>query len=144
MDLADYQPSEHMLVIRHAKGNRDREADLTDRAEQYLHEWLAIRGDEAGPLFCRIRKNGALVQGRPLTAQAVYNVLKKRAAQAGIDELFTPHDFRRTFVSNLLEAGADLATVSKMAGHANVQTTAKYDRRDREARRKVAALIKVP
>ncbi len=78
-----------------------------------------------------------------MTAQAVYNMLKKRAAEAGVRD-FSPHDLRRTFVSDLLDAGADIATVAKMAGHANVQTSVRYDRRPDEAKRKAADLLNIP
>jgi site-specific recombinase XerD len=78
-----------------------------------------------------------------MTTQAIYNVLVKRALDAGVKE-FSPHDLRRTFVSHLLDAGADIATVTKMAGHSSVNTTARYDRRPDEAKQKAASLLHVP
>ena len=78
-----------------------------------------------------------------MTPQAIYNMLAKRAQEAGIKN-FSPHDIRRTFIAHLLDAGADIGTVSKMAGHANIQTTARYDRRSEDAKRKTADLLHVP
>jgi site-specific recombinase XerD len=63
-----------------------------------------------------------------MTDQAVLMLLRRRATQARVPA-FTPHDLRRTFISDLLDAGADMVTVQRLAGHANVQTTARYDRR---------------
>jgi site-specific recombinase XerD len=54
------------------------------------------------------------------------------------------HDFRRTVASALLDAGEDVVTVAGVLGHANVQTTAKYDRRPAEARRRAVRRISVP
>ena len=70
-----------------------------------------------------------------MTDQAVLLLLRRRAVQAKI-AAFTPHDLRRSFISDLLDAGADMVTVQKLAAPANVQTTAKYDRRGEEAKRR--------
>jgi len=86
---------------------------------------------------------GGKLANRRLAPQSVYNVLAKRGREGGVKD-FSPHDFRRTFVSDLLEAGADISTVAKMAGHASVTTTARYDRRPEEAKRKAAGLLHVP
>jgi len=141
LDIEDYDVQAATLLIR-GKGGKERLAHVVSGAAAALADWLTLRGEDPGPLFHPVRKGGAIMDGR-LTTQAVYHVLRKRAAQAGVKEL-SPHDFRRTFVSDLLDAGADIATVQKMAGHAQVTTTARYDRRPEEAKRQAANLLHVP
>ncbi len=141
LDLSDSDPDTGRLVVR-GKRNKERYAYLTGGALDAMADWMIIRGDDPGPLFWPINKGGKLRKAR-LTTQAVYNMLVKRRKEAGVKS-FSPHDLRRTFVSDLLDAGADISTVSKMAGHANVQTTARYDRRPEEAKRKAARLLHVP
>lgn len=142
LSLASYDRETGQLVIT-GKRRKQRTAYLTNGAYDAMADWLAIRGPAEDALFVAINKGGKLDTEKPMTAQAVYDMLKKRADQAKVKD-FSPHDMRRTFVSDLLEAGADIATVSKMAGHANVATTARYDRRPEEAKKAAAKLLHVP
>lgn len=141
LDLADFDAEDGVLTVR-GKRNKERLVYPANGAVLALADWLTVRGDEPGALFWPIRKGGHVKRGR-LTTQAVYHVLTVRAEQAGVKEL-SPHDFRRTFVSDLLDAGADLSVVQKLAGHASVTTTARYDRRPERAKREAANLLHVP
>ena len=78
-----------------------------------------------------------------MTDQAVLDILRQRGKEAQIAS-FSPQDFRRTFISNLLDRGADISTVQKLAGHASFVTTAHYDRRGEAAKRKAANLLHTP
>lgn len=138
LDLAHYIKEESELRIR-GKGNKQRAVPLGNAALA-LADWLEIRGEKAGPLFWGL---GNRNNGRRLTDQAVYNMLRKRTKEAGVEKL-SPHDFRRTFVGDLLDAGADIVTVQKMAGHASPITTSRYDRRGQQAKHKAAALLHIP
>jgi len=141
LDLADYTPQEGRLTLI-GKRNKQRTAYLVNGAARAMADWLAVRGDNPGPLFLAISKGGKIGSER-LTTQAIYNMLARRADLAGVRK-FSPHDLRRTFVSDLLDAGADIATVAKMAGHSSVSTTARYDRRPEAAKAKAAGLLHVP
>lgn len=171
LGFENYEPETGKLVIT-GKRNKQRTVYIIDGAAAALHDWLTIRGTQPGPLFVEVNKGGKVLierqskvvkpfrkirgvevpnkkagqtiyRGGAMTAQAIYNMVAKRAQEAGIKN-FSPHDVRRTFISHLLAAGADIAIVSKMAGHANVQTTARYDRRPEDAKRKTAELLHVP
>jgi len=93
-------------------------------------------------LFYAVNKGGEILMHR-MTDQAVLYILRKRAAEAGVAQ-FSPHDLGRSFISDLLDAGADISTVQQLANHANVQTTVRYDRRGEVAKQKAARLLHVP
>ena len=67
----------------------------------------------------------------------------KRGRAANV-ERFSCHDLRRSFVTNLLDAGADLAVVQKLAGHRQISTTAIYDKRGEAAKLKAVELVRIP
>lgn len=142
-DLADYDATNHTLAVRAAKGRKDYLSHVPDTgAVQALEDWIAVRGQEAGPLFWPVNKGGTMTPRR-LSSQAIYNMLQKRGREAGVKH-FSPHDLRRTLAGDLLDAGADVVTVQRILAHANVQTTARYDRRPEATKRKAVSLIHVP
>lgn len=143
IDITDLDPESGQLRIRSGKGRKDRTAYATHGTLEALRDWLRERGTESGALFHPINKGGRIQYGMSMTAQAVYKMLEKRGAQAGL-KTFTPHDFRRTFVGDLLDRGVDIATVAKLAGHADVKTTARYDRRPETVKRDAAAKLHFP
>jgi site-specific recombinase XerD len=146
LDLSDFNQETAALTVRGGKGGKDRLVYLSGSegsgAEAAVKDWLLVRGDKAGPLFCPVNKGDNLMFRR-MTDQAVLGILKKRGREAHV-QAFSPHDLRRTFISDLLDAGADIATVQKLAGHSQVTTTARYDRRGEATKKKAAGLLHVP
>ncbi len=141
LDLDNYDPQSGALRVR-GKGDRERVAYAAQGAQEALDSWTAFRGKDPGPLLCPVDKRGR-VHVRRLTSQAVLLACRKRASQAGLDR-FSPHDLRRTFIGDLLDAGADLSAAQQLAGHASVTTTARYDRRGERSKQRAAARIHVP
>ncbi len=142
--LDDIKSADDYLVIAvQGKGNKVRQAYLYTAAPWH-HQWLAQRGPEAGPLFCRIFKGGKVSRDRRLTADGLAKILAKRSLEAALAEPITWHDFRRTFAGNLLDNGTDLATVQRLLGHTSPTTTSNYDRRGEATRQRAIRNISLP
>lgn len=124
------------------KGNVERFVPLPAGATAAVAAWLRARGLEPGPLFCHVRKL-TVNPARRLDPASIYRSLDVLQAAANVKRL-SPHDLRRTFASDLLDAGADLRTVQELLGHSDPVTTARYDRRGERSRRRAVQLIKVP
>lgn len=142
IQLADYDEDKCQVTVRAGKGNKERIVPMNDGVCEAVGAWLDRRGPWAGALFTRVRR-GDNVSTEGMTDQAIYDMMAERAGQAGVKE-FSPHDMRRSFAGDLLDAGADIATVQKLMGHANANTTAGYDRRDARAKRDAINRLHVP
>ena len=141
LNLADFHSENGVLSIK-GKGNEARTAHLVEETRIVLERWLRARGLAAGPMFFRLTKSGRPIPKR-LSCEGIAQILTRRAAQAEV-ERFSCHDLRRSFVTDLLDAGADLAVVQKLAGHRQISTTAVYDMRGEVARIKAAELVRLP
>jgi site-specific recombinase XerD len=139
LQLADYRAS--VLWVR-GKRNKERTVPVAAGVSDALADWLHLRGGWSGPLFTAILKSGQ-IQTKEISEAAIYQILQKRASQAGVNA-FSPHDLRRTFAGDLLDAGADIATVQKLMCHANVATTAGYDRRGERAKHSAIGRLHMP
>ena len=147
--LADLDRSTGRLVVR-GKSNKEREIWLSDEALQAVEDWIHVRGEEPGALLLPVEKNRRTVRHREpdgsparLSESTIRLACWRRAAQAGVSA-FSPHDLRRTSISDLLDLTGDLALVSELAGHANPATTKRYDRRPAENRRRAGRSLHVP
>lgn len=163
LDLEDLDLEKGELQVI-GKRNKERKAYLAKGAILAIENWLDLRGTSPGPLFYAVNKGGKIIRNRKerlsahekklgitpkmivarLSDQTIYHIISNRATQAGLIKKTTPHDMRRTFVSDLLEVGVDLSTVSKMAGHEDTNTTKRYDRRSSKVMREAINKLDVP
>jgi integrase len=131
LDIENYDATTGHLAVT-GKGRRQRRSALPVGGRRALAAWLEVRGTDEGPLFYPVDKVGRVTQRR-LTTQAIYALVDRRARKAGVGHL-SPHDGRRTFASDLFDAGVDAVQVQGLMGHASLLTTGGYDRRPELAR----------
>ena len=142
LQLADYLREDDSVRVMHGKGNKAREVPLDLVTIETLEKWIAVRGDAPGPLWYKFTRPGKMLY-EAISSQGVYDMIKRRIDRAGVAEL-SPHDFRRSAIGDLLDAGADIATVQQIVGHESVDTTSRYDRRPKATRLKAARLRRLP
>jgi integrase/recombinase XerD len=142
LDTENFDCGTGAVTVRRGKGRKDRVAYVANGAFAALNDWVAIRPVEPGALFWPVNKSGRLLHRR-MSDQAIYMLMRRRATEAGV-AAFSPHDCRRTMISDLLDAGVDIATVQQLAGHSTITTTARYDRRGEATKRKASGTLSVP
>ncbi|OOV91322.1 site-specific integrase [Pseudomonas sp. MF4836] len=138
LDLAQVDFAERSLQVI-AKGNKQLIKYAPQWAFAKLQAWLDYRRSQLPPeqeddlfLFNRIRRGSHICRER-LTKHAIYYIARQRGAEVGVRIM--PHDFRRSFITRVIEEH-DLSIAQKLAHHTNIQTTANYDVRDDNERRR--------
>ena len=114
------------------KGNKERYVPLGDKAIKLINDYckyirsaLVDKKKSDGNVF--LSKNG-----KQLTRMTIFNIMKKWSRISGINKDISPHTFRHSFATHLLEGGADLRAVQEMLGHSDISTTQIYTHLDNE------------
>ena len=111
------------------KGDKRRTVPVGRGALQALQQWLAVRDQvPAQPQAAQALFIGR--RGTRLTAQSVWQRLKRRSLRAGLATPVHPHMLRHSFASHVLQSSGDLRAVQELLGHANIGTTQVYTRLD--------------
>lgn len=138
LDLAQVNFEERSLRVT-GKGNKELIKYAPVWAFAKLQAWLDYRrshlkdGEQDDAfLFNRIRRGSHITRER-ITKHAIYYIARQRGEQVGVKIM--PHDFRRSFITRVIEEH-DLSIAQKLAHHTNIQTTAAYDVRDDNERRR--------
>ena len=128
--LSDLYLDEGFLRVT-GKGNKQRLVPISERAIRELKAWFAFRnsinikpGEEDYVFISAARK-------KHLSRITVFHNIKVYAEQAGIQKTISPHTFRHSFATHLLEGGANLRAIQTMLGHESISTTEIYTHIDR-------------
>ena len=106
------------------KGNKERLVPLGEMAVEAVEAYLEVRPEPAdadSSDFLFLNRFG-----RSLSRVSMFTMIKKQALAAGIRKEISPHTFRHSFATHLLEHGADLRVVQEMLGHESISTTEIY------------------
>ena len=114
------------------KGNKERYAPIGSSALKYLKIYLEevrihqnIKKDSEDIVFLNRR-------GKKLTRVMIFTIIKQLAEKIGLKKKISPHTFRHSFATHLIEGGADLRAIQEMLGHESITTTEIYTHLDRE------------
>ena len=122
-------PSLHFI----RKGGEDHSLAIHPQAAERIRAYLGAAGhgeDRDGPLFRPVRASWRVdTMRRHLDPDLVDRMVRKYAAEVGLQRGFSAHSMRATFITRALENGASLEEVQRAAGHADATTTKLYDRR---------------
>ncbi len=122
--LISHVYAEEGFVRVTGKGDKERIVPVGEAALEAFREYLAVRPEPASPEYDDIAFLNRF--GKPLSRVSIFNMVKTQALLAGVDKEISPHTFRHSFATHLIENGADLRVVQEMLGHESILTTEIY------------------
>lgn len=112
------------------KGGKQRLVPISDAVIQRMNDWMVERNElnikPGHEDFVFLGRNG-----RALSRSMVFRIVRLFAEEAGIERVISPHTFRHSFATHLLEGGANLRVIQQMLGHESIQTTEIYTHMDK-------------
>jgi len=113
------------------KGNKERIVPFGFKAKKDVLKYI----NEVRPIYARRSNSKGILflsnRGSLLSRKTIWNIIKNRIKETGIDKNVSPHTFRHSFASHLLEGGAGLRVVQELLGHSNISTTQIYTHLDK-------------
>jgi site-specific recombinase XerD len=141
-----YHAGDQWMLHFEEKGGKSREIPVRHDLEQMLVEYITAAIQDApkhSPLFrTAYRKTGRLTENRMYVVD-ICRMVKRRLKDASLPTLLSPHSFRVTTITDLLEQGVALEEVQRLAGHADPRTTRLYDRRQKKITRNIVERISI-
>lgn len=122
LKLSDIYMDESFIRVI-GKGDKERFVPVGDMAVEALEAYFEVRNEPVRGYEDNVFLNRF---GKPLSRVSVFNMIKTRAMLAGIRKEISPHTFRHSFATHLIENGADLRVVQEMLGHESILTTEIY------------------
>ena len=116
-------------ILVHGKGDKDRFVFLTPSAQEILLLYIPLRNARQQTRTVKPDDKVSLIvnnRGHRLTPQGVHYIFQLYTRKLGIPKKITPHTFRHTFATHILENDAGIRVVQELLGHENVSTTQIY------------------
>jgi len=142
-----YHAGEQWMIHFGEKGGKSREIPVRHDLEKMIRDYLdaAALSDapKDTPLFQSALRKRRCLTGKPITGDDIYRMMKRRLKDFGMSLLYSPHSFRVTTITDLLEQNVPREDVQHLAGHSDPRTTGLYDRRKRKISRNIVERISV-
>jgi len=142
-----YDAGDQWMLHFEEKGGKSREIPVRHDLEQMISEYIEAAGlRDSGkdtPLFRTALRRTRRLTENGMNVVDICRLMKRRLKDAGLPAHLSPHSFRVTTITDLLEQGVPLEDVQRLAGHADPRTTRLYDRRDRKITRNIVERISI-